>query len=61
MALFSLFFVLLLAVPCGLYFSAFLAKLFTAGLRDPALRRRLPRVLRSWDDLLAPPAAKPPE
>jgi hypothetical protein len=55
MAFFSLCFVLLFALPCALYFAGFLAKRLTAGLRDPALRRRLPAVLRSWDDTVGPP------
>jgi len=59
MALFSWCFLLLFAAPCALYFAGFLAKLFTAGLRDPALRRRLPMVLRSWDDAIGPTEDKP--
>jgi hypothetical protein len=56
MALFSACFVFLFVAPCALYFFGFLAKLLTAGLRDPSLRRRVPMVLRSWDETLGPPA-----
>jgi hypothetical protein len=51
MALFSVCFVLLFVAPCVLYFSAFLAKLFTAGLRDPVVRSKLPLVLRDWNTI----------
>ncbi len=52
MALFSACFVLLFAVPCGLYFSGFLARAFTRGLAGAGPRRRLPLLLRSWDEVL---------
>ncbi len=51
MALFSACFVLLFAVPCGLYFSGFLARAFTRGLAGAGPRRRLPLLLRSWDEV----------
>ena len=51
MALFSACFVLLFAVPCGLYFSGFLARAFTRGLAGAGPRRKLPLLLRSWDEV----------
>jgi hypothetical protein len=52
MALFSACFVLLFAVPCGLYFAGYLARAFTRGLAGVGPRRRLPLLLRSWDEAL---------
>ncbi len=51
MALFSACFVLLFAAPCGLYFAGFLARAFTRGLAGAGPRRRLPLLLRSWDEV----------
>lgn len=52
MGLFSACFVLLFAIPCALYFSGFLAKMFTAGLRDQTVRKRMPTILRPWSEII---------
>lgn len=61
MGVFCACFVLLFVGPCGLYVSAVLAKRLTSGLRDPAIRRRLPVIVRDWDTGFAAPGEKTPE